>query len=455
MIMIKQIFILTVLSLSSICVAAQETRSSNARPIPTIIVLPDAFSEGDQLKLAPSEVSDQQSVDHENEWQLIRNQTVENYQTAGIAAATTFNDLFSVATYGFADVIYLRTPRVETILERHVLAARYIARLNALAQRLPQRFSNVVLAGIGRGADIAQAMIDQKDDSANEFLKNVSGVVSVGDRRKLVELLDIVQDNSQAPGEQPQTPRVNLARALTVLDSSVRTLNKGLGNLQQQTKTDKKLDRKRVSKIYTYYMLTLLGFMEELAKLQSSHATQTAIKMATLTSDIMKDPEFKGKLLSFMQIWMTNPDEKMALFLINELTNPMIAKKVSDLSEIFSEGKTYKELPLVSRIYFHALKQAVSQNGFQLTQSLSASTNSQDPSAFLNNLNKRIMELGAAITEIKKGLVDMGVTPDSKQQANIFHLEFTENNQTLDKDLFLKVLNLASGSTASEVRSGL
>lgn len=453
----KRILILALLSLSSLCRA--EDIPSVSLPSATIIVLPDTFSEGDPQKISiQSDTSDSKTAERNQDWQALRSQSVEDLTTTGLSRSAKFEDLFSVVTYDFATVIQMKTPRVETILERRILADRYLARLNMLAQRWPERFSKIIIAGIGRGADVGHTIMEMSDterSTQNPWLKNIQGLVSLGDSRRLVKLLGIVEDNGQGALNSTPAPHQNIAMALKYLDSNMRVLTKGLINIHNGLQPGEKLDRKRVSKIYTYYMLSLLGFMEELAKLQSVQATQSAIKVATLTSDIIQDPAFTGKLLSFFQLWMSKPDQDMAFFLIREVTGPSVAQKISDLSDLFSEGKTYKELPMVGRIYFRALKEALSQNGANFTQSLNASTDIEDPSRFLNSFNKHITDLGASISDLNKGLLDIGQSFETKNET-VLHVEFeNQNAPKLDKNIFIKVINTVSGSAVKETRAGL
>lgn len=456
----KRILILSLLTLGSLCQALETSPSGSANyvalPSTTIVILPDTFSEAEAHKLSlQRDGADQQTAVLEQEWQLLRSQKIGDAMFTGVSNSSKFEDLFSVVSYEFATVIQLKTPRVETILERKVLAQRYLARLNILAQRWPDRFSQVVIAGIGRGADVGRAIMDLSASNFSNtvpWIKNIHNLVSVGDSRKLIKLLGIIQDGNQPLTGPNQVSKESLVVAMKSLETTMRALTKGLENLRNNVTPDDKMYKRGISKIYTYYVLTIFGFMEELAKLQSTQAVQTAIKAATLTSDIIQDPEFKGKLLSFLQIWMAQPDKNMALFLIKELAGN---QKISDLSEIFSEGNTYRELPVVGRIYFLAIKDAILQNSLQLTQSIDSLANEQDPARFLNSLNKHMAGLATAITEIKKGLVDMGQPLDSNSDG-MLHLEFEDStNPKLDRALFIKILDATSGSAGAATRAGI
>lgn len=450
----KHILLIILLTITSL--GRTEEAPPSTAPFTAIIVLPDTFSEEDPQKLtAQSEGvysnSNQQTAAFEaleKDWQALRAEIISD-STIGVSGSPRFEDLFSVVVYDFATVIQLKTPRIETILERKILAQRYLARLSLLAQRWPAPFSRIILAGVGRGADVGRAMME-RSASNNPLLKNIQGLVSVGDPKRLIKLMGIFQDGNQAVKNSNQNPQQSLREALNSLDSNMHILTKGLANLRNGLKPGEKLDQKRIAKIYTYYMLTILGFMEELAKMQSVHAVHNAMKAASLSSNIVHEPEFNGKLSNFMQIWMDEPDDDITFFLIRELISPSMAQKISDLSDLFSEGKIYQELPIVGRIYFHAIKDAIKSATAQ---------NASDPSHLLNNLlnnfDNHITTLGATISEIHKGLIDMGQSTNSKE-VSALHVEFEHpNDPKLDKNLFIKIKNTVSDSANTAGMAGL
>lgn len=450
----KRILAFILLTLGSFCQATETSAVSVPRT--TIVVLPDAFSEGDPQNIAlQNDNSSPQAQALEQEWQNVGPQIVDRYVEAGLARAARFEDLFSVTAYDFATVIELKSPRVETILERKVLANRYITRLNLLAQIWPQRFSNIIIAGIGRGADVGQIIKSISETNAsiqNPWLKNVKGIVSVGEPRRLIKILNIMQSKGIDTDIDNNTEQ-SIAAAIQNLDNNLRTLTLALTNLRSKLKPGEKMNRAQVSKIYAYYMFSILGFIEEIAKLQSIHAAVKAFEITALTADVIKSEDFKGKLISFVQLWMARPDKEMTLFLIKELSGPLVAQKIELLSDLFSEGKTYGELPLLGKIYFRAVKDALIQSASHFRSSTNASKNADDPTELLDNLNQHLTSFGIAINDISKGLIDMKVI--SAPQDGIYHVDFADPaSPKLDKDLFNAVMRVMT-ETGNKQRVGL
>ncbi|MGZ3773636.1 MAG: hypothetical protein ACXVCY_06560 [Pseudobdellovibrionaceae bacterium] len=444
----KRILLLTLLALSPFC-RAESTGSS--APEATIVILPDVFSEADAKKSSLEGETDQ-------EWESIRSEKIADVTEMGVPESSKFDDLFSVVSYDFATIIQIKTPTIETILERKVLAERYLKRLTALAHRMPHRFSNVILAGLGRGVDIGQTMMDvsaSNEESLNNWTKNIHHLISVGDQKGLIKFFNIIGDGSKLISDKAMKTQKAMALAIGTLDLNIHTITKGLENLRRSLKPGEMIDKKRISKLYSYYMLSILGFMEELAKIQGLSTGQVASKVAAMTSEIIQDPTFQAKVLNFIQLWMVRPDEDMALFLAKDLVTPALAEKISNLNDLFSQGSAYKELPALGKIYFHAIKNAVTSNSQQLSQSVSISTIEQDPSLFLNNLNSRLVDFGTTVSQINKGLLEMGDALTNQMNSSL-HVEFENpNSPKLDKDLFTKILNAASASTARQVESSL
>lgn len=459
----KRILAFILLTLGSFSQAAETSANgaidaslSVSVPPTTIVVLPDAFSEGDPQNITlQNDNSSPHAQSLVQEWQSVGPQIVDKYVKAGLTRAARFEDLFSVTAYDFATVIKLKTPRVETILERKVLANRYITRLNLLVQIWPHRFSNIIIAGIGRGADVGQIIKSISETNGaiqNSWLKNIKGIVSVGEPRRLIKILNIMQSkgiNTDIDKDSEQS----IAAAIQNLDNNLRTLTLALTNIRRNLKPGEKMNRSQVSKIYAYYMFSVLGFIEEIAKLQSIHVAAKAFEITALTADVLKSEDFKGKLISFIQLWMARPDKEMTLFLIKELGGPLVAQKIELLSDLFSEGKTYGELPLLGKIYFRAVKDALVQSASNFRSSANHSKNTDDPTELLNTLNQHLSSFGKAINEISNGLMDMKGIP--APQDGIYHVDFADPaSPKLDKDLFNAVMRVMT-ETDNKQRVGL
>lgn len=423
-----------------------------AEPV-TIVVLPDAFSEDDFKNLSvETEKAGPLNSHLENEWQSLRLQNVDEFKLTHVAPGSIYGDLFSVASYDFATVIQLKSPQVETVLERQVLAQRYIARLSLLAQRWPDQFANIIIAGIGRGGDVGHKVMEMAvtDISSKiNWLRNIKRVVSIGDRKRLVKLLGIVNESTQAVTDPAQIHQKNLGLLLDSLDRSMSGLMHALKNLNARAQAGEVVDKRKLAKVYTFYPLNILAFLQDLSKLQTMHAAKTAIKMTSLISDIITNPDFQGKLASFLEMWMTRPDKETAVLLIQELASPEIAQKFSELSDVFSDGKTYKEFQVVGKLYFHVIKNAVLESREQLIQSASTSMKYHDSAMAMDSLNKSMFYLGSTVSELKKGLKDIGQSISAKDDLSGSVAFEDANNPKLDRKLFIKVLMSVSSASAS------
>ncbi|MGZ3770261.1 MAG: hypothetical protein ACXVCP_09175 [Bdellovibrio sp.] len=428
--MIKQILVSLFFICAAFAAGADDTRFNEGQ-IPTIIVFPDTFSEANPVELENKEST---------EWQILRTQLIEDSTTTGIFRPTPYDNIFSIAHYKEATVILLKSPRVETILERQVLAERYFARLNLLAGKWPADFSQIIFAGIGRGAEVAQTILNATSSSQDNWIKNVKGVVTLENK---TQMRAFTADSLKIIGQ-------SLMTALKNMNSNLGSLNKGLTNIN---KKDPQLvdneNLKRVSKIYSYYLFNVLSFMGEMGKIERSYTQQAAVKVATLTADIVNDDSFKTELMGFMKDWITNPDDNVA----NELISALDDKKLSDIHELVNTGTNYKRTPMIGQIYYRALKQAVLENNLSLAQANNAAALSKKDLIF-KTLNSNLIAVGNAVAEIQKGLTDIQKSYGN-EQANMHKIDFNNGTQQIRRDLIQKIVSEVSTSTSTETGASL
>jgi hypothetical protein len=378
-----------------------------------IILVPDLFSEE-----TPQKISLQPNQGHNESEQLIADWRQISTQRSSSASFQVgvrnvkMAELFEIQAMGSVIIVQLKSPVVETILDRKSLADRYSERLAELKGLWPVGLRNIILVGQGRGFDVARAMNSgsesKKANVPNDWRKELKAVVGFGQNRN-VEL--VLGKLAGASGDLI-IGRALVTSALVNFQKNIAVLGRALDHMNANTvRTHYKLNE-QYAQVYAHFLMTVYGFWEEIIKLKKGELENELSGMEKLLSDVINDSENEKLVLDVIDAVLRNPTQDTLMSLITTLIAPEDLSKVGGLLDSISDPEIYEGLPVASRLYYRYAAQALQSTLGHLRISLPKQIEKRDSQGAINILRTEIKVLSSELLKLTSGMSDMAKYQD-------------------------------------------